>query len=408
MTPEELEVERQLEEIRLGAEKVYGEEELRERILRSVRSRQPLRVKLGVDPSAPDLHLGHTVVINKLKRFQDLGHVPIFLVGDFTARIGDPSGKKKTRPALGEDEVRENARTYLDQVARILDVERAEIRFNGEWMSAMSTSDFIRLCSHYTVARILERDDFARRFGASEPIAVHEFLYPFVQAYDSVALRADVELGGSDQTFNLLLGREIQRAYGQPPQAVIVHPLLVGTDGHEKMSKSLGNTIGITDPPKDMFGRVMRIPDAMMRPYVDLLVWGDTAELSAAVDAAVAGRTDPMAVKLALAERLVGQYAGAAAAGEAREDFRREVQQGQAPRELPEVEIGLAGRPGIDLLDVLHDVLGVSSKSEGRRLLAQGGVELDGQRVTEARTLLGAGVYVVRAGKRRFARIRIA
>jgi len=408
MTPEEREVERQMSEIRHGAERIYGEDELRARLLHGLRTGRPLRVKLGVDPSAPDLHLGHTVVINKLRRFQDLGHVPIFLIGDFTARIGDPSGKKKTRPALGEEEVRANARTYLEQVGRILDVERAEIRFNAEWLSAMSTADFVRLCSNYTVARLLERDDFAKRYGAGEPIAVHEFLYPFVQAYDSVALRADVELGGSDQTFNLLLGREIQRAYGQEPQAVIVHPLLVGTDGHDKMSKSLGNTIGILDPPRDMFGRIMRIPDARMETYVELLVRGDASELAAAAKAALAGEAEPMAVKLALAERLVAQFWGPDAAREARGAFRREVQEGQAPEALPEASVPLAGRPAVDLLDILRDVLELASKSEARRLLAQGGVELDGQRVSDPALRLGPGRYVVRAGKRRYARVVIS
>ena len=239
------EVERQLAVMRDGCVDFHGEEELRERLGERLAQKRPLRVKLGMDPSSPDLHLGHTVVLQKLRRFLDLGHVPIFLVGDFTARIGDPSGKKKVRPPLSEAQVKENAATYVEQVSKILDVDRVEIRFNNEWMSEMGPADFVRLCSTVTVARLLERDDFAKRYAAGVPIFTHEFLYPFVQAYDSVALEADVELGGSDQTFNLLMGREVQRAYGQPPQAVITHPLLVGTDGAEKMSKSLGNSIGI-------------------------------------------------------------------------------------------------------------------------------------------------------------------
>lgn len=407
MTTAKQEVERQIAVIRLGAEEIYGEDDLRARIATALGSDRPLRVKLGVDPSAPDLHLGHTVVLNKLRRFQDLGHVPIFLIGDFTARIGDPSGRKKTRPALEPEEVRANAQSYLDQVGRILDVSRAEIRFNSEWMEAMKSSDMIRLCSHYTVARLLERDDFAKRYGANEPIAVHEFLYPFVQAYDSVALRADVEIGGRDQTFNLLMAREIQRAYGQPPQSVVVHPLLVGTDGHDKMSKSLGNTIGITDPPKQMFGRIMSIPDAMMSTYAELLVRDEREAMLAEVDAAVSRDGEPMAAKLRLAECLVGQYHGPEASAAAREDFRREVQQRQAPRDLAEVVVERAGREAVDLLDVLAGALGLSSKSEGRRLIAQGGVEVDGARVADPAHRLGPGEYVIRAGKRRFARVRI-
>jgi tyrosyl-tRNA synthetase len=407
MTAEEREVERQIEAIREGAEVIYGEPELKARIASALRDARPLRVKLGVDPSAPDLHLGHTVVINKLRRFQQLGHVPIFLIGDFTARIGDPSGRKKTRPALEPEQVKANARTYLDQVGRLLDVTRAEIRFNSEWMDPMTTADFIRLCATGTVARLLERDDFSKRYAANEPIAVHEFLYPFVQAYDSVALRADVELGGMDQTFNLLMAREVQRAYGQPPQSVVVHPLLVGTDGHEKMSKSLGNTIGIIDPPKEMFGRIMSIPDAMTRVYERLLVWPETARVLSPSDGDATAPRDPMGAKLDLAEALVAQFHGRDAGRAARETFRREVQEGQAPRDLPEIELQRGDRDAIDVLDVLRDVLGVGSKNEGRRLIAQGGVEIDGARVVDSARRLGAGTYLVRAGKRRFARIRV-
>ena len=268
------EVERQLEEMRSGAVDFFGEEELRTTLAEALKRKRPLRVKLGMDPSAPDLHLGHTVVLQKLRRFQELGHTPIFLIGDFTARIGDPSGRKKTRPALDPEQIAENARTYVDQAGRLLDVERAEIRFNSEWMDRMAPSDFVRLCSRGTVARLLERDDFAKRYASGEPIAVHEFLYPFVQAYDSVALESDVELGGTDQTFNLLMAREIQRDYGQAPQAVITHPLLVGIDGSEKMSKSLGNTIGITEPPEEIYGKTMSISDALMLEYFDLLEAG--------------------------------------------------------------------------------------------------------------------------------------
>jgi len=403
-------VEAQLAEIHRGAEKVYGEPELRAKLAESIRGGRPLRVKLGVDPSAPDLHLGHTVVLNKLRRFQELGHTPIFLIGDFTARIGDPSGRKKTRPALGADEVRRNAETYLEQVGHILDPSRAEVRFNSEWMEPMSSSDMIRLCSHYTVARLLERDDFARRMAAEEPIAVHEFLYPFVQAYDSVALRADVEIGGTDQTFNLLMAREIQRAYGQPPQSVIVHPLLVGTDGRDKMSKSLGNTIGITEPPAAMFGKVMSIPDSMMATYVELLVWAETDEaalLRGELEAVRAGRSDPMAFKLDLAARLVGQYHGTTASEMARESFRREVQRKELPTELPEFELTTGAGGELELTTLLVKLGLAPSGSEARRLLAQGAVQVDGARVTDARFRVGRGWHTLRAGKRRFAKVHL-
>ena len=280
------EVERQLAVMREGSAEFYGEDELRERLGKALREKRPLRVKLGLDPSAPSIHLGHTVVLGKLRRFQELGHTPIFLVGDFTARIGDPSGKKKTRPALSAEEVQENAKTYVEQAAKILDVEQAEVRYNGEWMERLTPADFIRLCSHGTVARLLERDDFAKRYAAGEPIAVHEFLYPFVQAYDSVALEADVEIGGTDQTFNLLMGRELQRDYGQPPQAVITHPLLVGTDGVDKMSKSLGNAIGVTDAPEEIYGKVMSISDALMLDYAEGLSFGAWEDLAESADRA--------------------------------------------------------------------------------------------------------------------------
>ena len=267
------EVERQLAVMREGAVDFHGERELAEQLAVCLKEDRPLRVKLGMDPSSADLHLGHSVVLMKLRRFLELGHTPIFLVGDFTARIGDPSGRNKTRPALDADQVRENAKTYVDQVARLLDVSKVEVRFNGEWMDEMTPSDFVRLCSQTTVARMLERDDFSKRYAAEVPIFIHEFLYPFVQGYDSVALEADVELGGTDQTFNLLMGRELQRAYGQSPQAVITHPLLVGLDGHEKMSKSLGNSIGILDEPSDMYGKVMSIPDAAMAEWHIFASW---------------------------------------------------------------------------------------------------------------------------------------
>jgi len=402
------EVERQLAVMRDGSVDFYGEDELRERLALRLGEGRPLRVKLGMDPSSPDLHLGHTVVLQKLKRFLELGHTPIFLVGDFTARIGDPSGRKKARPPLSEDDVRENAATYVEQVSKILDVDRVEIRFNNEWMSEMSPGDFVRLCSKYTVARLLERDDFAKRHAAGVPIFAHEFLYPFVQAYDSVALEADVELGGSDQTFNLLMAREIQRAYGQEPQAVITHPLLVGTDGTEKMSKSLGNSIGITDPPEEMYGKVMSLPDTLMRDYFDLLSAGEWESDRAAFEAFTRGGGEPMALKHRLAGLIVARVHGPDAARAGRAHFEKVVQQKGVPDDVPEESISLGQDTGLSVLDVLDRLGLVKSRSEGRRLVEQGAVSLDGERVPDALAQLGEGRYLLRVGKRRYVRLSLA
>lgn len=402
------EVERQLARIREGADELIGEEELRPRLAQAIRERRPLRVKLGCDPSAPDLHLGHSVVLSGLRTFQDLGHVPIFLIGDFTARIGDPSGKKKTRPALDLETVKRNTETYVAQVAKVLDVERIEVRFNGEWMDRMTASDVVRLCSHYTVARILERDDFAKRYAAGEPISVHEFLYPFAQAYDSVALRADVELGGTDQRFNLLMAREVQRSYDQPPQAVVIYPLLVGTDGRDKMSKSLGNAVGITEPPAEMYGKVMSISDDLMRDWIARLGLGDWEDLAPACAEVARGGGEPLRLKQELASRIVRRFHGEAAAGEASDHFRRVVQQREAPEGLEERVIALAADGGAGLLDVLLELGLVASKAEGRRLMAEGAVQVDGERVGDPATRLGAGSFLLRAGRRRFARVRLS
>jgi tyrosyl-tRNA synthetase len=403
----EREVERQLEVMRDGAVDFYGEEELREHLGQALRKGEPLRVKFGMDPSAPDIHVGHTVVLLKLRRFQELGHTPIFLVGDFTARIGDPSGKKKTRPALSAEEVKANAATYVAQAGLILDVERLEVRFNSEWMGELSPADFVRLCSHYTVARLLERDDFAKRYASGEPIAVHEFLYPFAQAYDSVALRADVELGGTDQTFNLLMAREIQRDYGQRPQAVITHPLLVGTDGVEKMSKSLGNAIGITEAPEEMYGKVMSVSDALMLEYFDHLGGGDWEALGAEREALGRGEGDPLAFKQALARGLVERFHGSDAAGRAADHFRRVVRQKELPDDLPErsFPVGSDGRKG--LLELLEALEFAKSRGEGRRLIQQTAVQIDGQPVRDSGLYLESGTYLIRVGKRRFARVTL-
>jgi len=402
------EVERQLAIMREGAVEFYGEEELAKRLASCLEEGRPLRVKLGMDPSSADLHLGHSVVLMKLRRFQELGHTPIFLIGDFTARIGDPSGRNKTRPALDEDQVKQNAKTYVDQVAKILDVSSVEVRFNGEWMDTMSPSDFVRLCSQATVARMLERDDFAKRYASEIPIFVHEFLYPFVQAYDSVALEADVELGGTDQTFNLLMGREVQRSYGQEPQAVITHPLLVGLDGHEKMSKSLGNSIGITDEAVEMYGKVMSIPDDAMSEWCRLLSAGEWGELAAALAGLSQGEGNPMSLKHELAGRIVSRIYDDQASEGARDHFRRVVQRKEVPKDIPTVAIELGGRDGLKLFEVLVEAELASSKSEARRLVQQGAVSVDKDRIKDAASLFGIGEKLIQVGKRRFARVVIS
>ncbi len=401
------EVERQLEVIRRGAETFVGEEELRVRLAEAVEGGRPLRVKLGMDPSAPDLHLGHTVTLEKLRAFQELGHVPIFLIGDFTAAIGDPTGRKKTRPALDEETIRANAATYVAQVGRILDVERAEIRYNREWMDALRPAELVRLCSMVTVARMLERDDFARRYAAGEAISIHEFLYPLVQAYDSVALEADVELGGTDQTFNLLVGREIQRQFGQAPQAVITHPLLVGTDGREKMSKSVGNTVGISDPPEEMYGRIMSVSDGLLLDWIRTLGFGRWDDLAPRAAEVEGGGGDPLALKHEVARRLVERFHDAQAAEAAAGHFRRVVQRGETPEDVPECVLPIGDDGTAGLLDLIRTALGVPSNSEARRLVAQGAVALDGEAVRDPTLRLGPGRYLLRAGKRRFARIRL-
>ncbi|MDG2049208.1 MAG: tyrosine--tRNA ligase [Myxococcota bacterium] len=406
MNPElQAEVDRQIAVMREGCVDFYGEEELRLCLAERLAQNRPLRIKLGMDPSSPDLHIGHTVVLQKLKRFLELGHVPIFLIGDFTARIGDPSGKKKVRPPLSEEQVRENAETYVAQVARVLDIERVEIRFNNEWMSEFRPADFIRLCSTVTVARLLERDDFAKRYGAGIPIFTHEFLYPFVQAYDSVALEADVELGGSDQTFNLLMGREVQRAYGQKAQAVMTHPLLVGTDGIEKMSKSLGNSVGITDSPEEMYGKVMSVPDDRMFDYFDILSGGEWEADRDDFRRGRDGQGDPMALKHRLATRVVTRLCGADSADQARGHFRRVVQEKGVPEDLPEVELSLGGAGQLGVLEVLRSAELTGSNSEGRRLIEQGAVSVDGVRWEDPRGGLAAGRYLLKVGKRRFVRL---
>ncbi|WPD19849.1 tyrosine--tRNA ligase [Thermaerobacter composti] len=395
----------QLEVLRRGAAEIVTEDELLRKLERSVRTGRPLRVKLGLDPTAPDLHLGHTVVLRKLRQFQDLGHQVVLIIGDFTGRIGDPTGKSVTRPQLTEEQVRENARTYAEQLGRILDMERTELTFNDRWLGAMTFADVVRLAAKYTVARMLERDDFAQRYREGRPIAIHEFLYPLAQAYDSVAVRADVELGGTDQKFNLLVGREIQREYGQEPQVALLMPLLEGTDGRDKMSKSLGNYIGIAEPPGEMFGKTMSIPDPLIVKYMVLATDLDMDEIRRLERGMAEGTVNPRDAKLRLAHALVRMYHGKAAADAAQEEFLRVFSRHELPAAMPEVTLPA---PRLDAVRLLRVAGMAPSNSEARRLIEQGAVRLDGRRITDPHAALApADGAVLQVGKRRFARLRL-
>jgi tyrosyl-tRNA synthetase len=397
-----------LERLCRGTVDVLPEGEL-ERRLETARSEgRPLRVKLGADPSAPDLHLGHTVVLSKLRDFQDLGHTVVFLVGDFTARIGDPSGRSETRRPLDPATVAENARTYEDQVFKILDRARTEVRFNSEWMSAMPAEDMVRLCGQYTVARILERDDFSKRMRENRPIGIHEFLYPLVQGYDSVALRADVEVGGTDQRFNLLVGREIQKAYGMAPQVVMTLPLLEGTDGVQKMSKSLGNYVGVTDSADEMFGKVMSISDDLMFRWYDVLDLENAALVRRDVGS---GALHPREAKARLATQQVERFHGGSAAGEARHRFDERFSRGSRSDDVIPEEKREGSLPGeIALPAFLAEVGLVKSRSDARRLIGQGAVRINGSVVVSERYLTGdsemTATLLVEVGKRRARRFR--
>lgn len=398
----------QLEYLRRGAVEIITEEEALQKFEKSRRTGEPLSVKVGFDPTAPDLHLGHAVLLRKMKHFQELGHRVIFLIGDFTASIGDPTGRSKTRPPLSREEIEANAETFKAQVFKILDRERTVIDFNSRWLGRLTSSEWIRLCSRYTVARMLERDDFARRLQANQPISVHELLYPLAQAYDSVALRADFEFGGTDQKFNLLVGRDIMREYGLEPQVILTTPLLQGTDGVEKMSKSLGNYIGFTDPPEEMFGKVMSISDTLMLRYWELLTDIPMEELVHMRAAIAAGTLHPMEAKAELAERLVRDFHGAEAARRARDRFVRVHQQGGLPEEMPLLRLERAGAPAA-LVDLVVAAGLAPSKSEARRLVRAGGVSVDGARVTDVTAPLPAGKseFVLRCGRLKFCRVRL-
>nr|WP_282571444.1 tyrosine--tRNA ligase [Methylonatrum kenyense] len=391
-----------LAELRRGTDEILVEEELLERL----KLDRPLRIKAGFDPTAPDLHLGHTVLINKLRQFQDLGHEVYFLIGDFTGMIGDPTGKNVTRKPLTREAVAENARTYKEQVFRILDPAKTRVVFNSDWMGQFGAADLIQLASRHTVARMLERDDFHKRYAANQSIAIHEFLYPLIQGYDSVELKADVELGGTDQKFNLLVGRQLQHSYGQPPQVVMTVPILEGLDGVQKMSKSLGNYIGIQEPPDEMFGKVMSVSDDLMWRYFELLSFRPLAEVRNLRDAAAEG-ANPRDIKFELAEELITRFHGAEAATQARERFIARFRQGALPEDLPERDVVAEG--GTIPLSTLLRLGGlVDSTSEGIRMLKQGAVRIDGEKVDDQGRVIAAGTEaVVQVGKRRAARIRV-
>jgi tyrosyl-tRNA synthetase len=396
-------VAEQLPEIQRGAEEILVADELQEKL----KLGRPLRIKAGFDPTAPDLHLGHTVLINKMRQFQDLGHEAIFLIGDFTGMIGDPSGKNTTRPSLSPDEVAANAETYKEQIFKILDPDKTRVVFNSEWMGKMDAADLIRLASRNTVARMLERDDFSKRYAGNQPIAIHEFLYPLVQGYDSVALEADVELGGTDQKFNLLMGRQLQQAFGQQPQIVLTMPLLEGLDGVNKMSKSLDNYVGITDAPEDMFGKLMSVSDDLMWRYFELLSFRPLQELQNFRDRVAAG-DNPRDIKFELALELVARFHDGGAAEQAKEAFINRFRNNEVPEDLPEtiVECGEGGQLGVG--HVLQQAGLVASTSEAFRMIKQGAVRIDGQRIEDRNLELPAGAaHVLQVGKRRIAKITL-
>ena len=397
-------IDSQLALITRGAVDVISEEELREKLA----SGRPLRVKAGFDPTAPDLHLGHTVLIHKLKHFQDLGHHILFLIGDFTGMIGDPTGKSETRPPLTPEEVKRNARTYQDQIFRILDPEKTEVVFNSKWLNRLSPQDFIRLAAQQTVARMLERDDFKKRFASGSPIGIHEFLYPLMQGYDSVALEADVEVGGTDQLFNLLMGRTLQKAWGKPQQAVLTMPLLEGLDGVNKMSKSLGNYIGITEKPEDIYGKLMSVSDQLMFRYYELLSDLSTAEIEALKAGVAAGREHPKAVKQKLAREICARFHGRDAAEKAEAHFETVFRKHEAPDEVPEYRCQADGDT-VWLPRLLVDAGLVKGTGEARRMIKQNAVSLDGEKVGDIDFEVPArGEILVKVGKRRFCRIRFS
>ena len=397
-----VEVKEQLETIRRGAHEILREEDLVARL----NSGKPLRIKAGFDPTAPDLHLGHTVLINKLRQFQLLGHEVIFLIGDFTGMIGDPTGKNVTRKPLTREDVVENARSYEQQIFKILDPEKTRVMFNSSWMGAMSAAELIQLAAKQTVARMLERDDFSKRYSSGQPIAIHEFIYPLVQGYDSVAMKADVELGGTDQKFNLLMGRQLQEIYGQPPQVVLTMPILEGLDGVQKMSKSLNNYIAIADTAEQMFGKIMSISDELMWRYFELLSFRPISEINT-LKGAVADGMNPRDVKFQLAEEIITRFHDKAAAQKAQSDFIARFQKGAMPDQMEEIRIA-APEGKISIATLLREASLTPSTSEAIRMIKQGAVKIDGERVESHQIEIAVGaVHVYQVGKRRFARITV-
>src|SRR5882672_3409220 len=399
-------VDEQIAYLRKGAAEIIREEDLRAKLEASAKSGKPLRVKLGVDPTAPDLHLGHTVVLRKLKHFQDLGHTAVFLIGDFSAMIGDPTGVSETRPPLTRDQVDANAKTYLEQVFKILDREKTEVRYNSEWLGKMAADEVVRLCSHYRLARMLEREDFRSRLQNNHPISVHELLYPLLTAYDAVSLKSDVELGATEQKFNLLVHRAIQREYGLAGQAILTMPILVGLDGQRKMSKSLGNYIGITEPPADMFGKIMSIPDDLMWTYYELTTDRTPQQIAALKHEVSSGALHPMDAKMRLAEEIVSGFHGPDPARKAAENFQRVFRDRQSPTDVPVQKIPVG--PPKKLITLLVELKLAPSKSEAERLIKQGGVELNESRIDDPRAdldLTKPAQFLLRAGKKKFLRL---
>jgi len=396
-------VQEAMAEIRRGADEILVEKELIEKL----ESGKPLRIKAGFDPTAPDLHLGHTVLLNKLKQFQDMGHHILFLIGDFTGMIGDPTGKNVTRQPLTPEQVKQNAVTYQEQVFKILDREKTEVVFNSHWMNEMSSADMIRLASNHTVARMLERDDFHKRYTNGQPIAIHEFLYPLIQGYDSVVLEADVELGGTDQKFNLLMGRELQKSYGKPAQCILTMPILEGLDGVQKMSKSLNNYIGINDSPKDIFGKLMSISDDLMWRYIELLSFRNLTEIDEWRQQVERGR-NPIEIKKEFAEEMVARFHGEQAGSDARLGFENQFKKGELPDDIPDLTLSV-GAEGMLIANVLKEAGLTSSTSDAMRMIKQGAVKIDGEKVSDKSMLIQAGLEgVFQVGKRKFVRITAA
>jgi tyrosyl-tRNA synthetase len=411
LSPEQqLEVERQWDIVRRGAVEIVPEDELRQKLIDAVAEGRPLKIKLGLDPSAPDIHIGHTVVLHKLRQFQELGHKVYLLIGDFTGRIGDPTGKSETRKQLSEEDVQRNARTYREQIFKILDPDKTEIVFNSEWLAPMSFADVVKLAAHITVARLLERDDFTKRYQSGQPISLHEFFYPLMQGYDSVALESDVELGGTDQKFNLLMGRHLQKEFGKPAQAVIMMPLLEGLDGVQKMSKSLGNYIGVSEEPNEIYGKAMSIPDELMLKYYDLATDISNEELAALRTGLADGSVHPRDAKMRLARTLVRMYHGEEAAEAAERHFRTVFQQRELPEDIPEVPLSrdVLEQGKIRLIKLLVELGLQSSNGEARRSIEQGAVRVNERRINDIQAEVEvADGDIVQVGKRKFAKIRL-